>query len=111
VKNKELYNNIKNNIKRSTEVVTFINSLKNNADIYLAILNHNSAFWNDYDNKCKEYIETLNYFGLEQYRPLLLSILKKFDKREVTKSLKLILSWLVRNLITGSLGGGSLEQA
>ncbi len=111
VKNKELYNDIKENIKSSTAVATLINALKNDADIYLAILNHNSAFWNDYNNKCKEYIETLNYFGLEQYRPLLLAIIKKFNKIEVTKSLKLILSWLIRNLITGSLGGGSLEQA
>jgi len=111
VKNKELYNEIKNKKRTSTEVIAFINNLKNDVDIYKAILNHNSAFWSDYDNKCKEYIETLNYFGLEQYRPLLISILKKFTKDEVTKSLKLILSWLVRNLITGRMGGGALEQA
>jgi len=111
LKNKELYNDIKKKIKSPTQVITFINGLKNDVDIYLAILNHNSIFWNDYDKKCREYIETLSYFGLEQYRPLLLSILKKFDKEEATKSLKLVLSWLVRNLITGSLGGGSLEQA
>jgi len=111
VKNKELYNEIKNKKRTSTEVIAFINNLKNDVDIYKAILNHNSAFWNDYDNKCKEYIKTLNYFGLEQYRPLLMSILKNFTKDEVTKSLKLILSWLVRNLITGRMGGGALEQA
>jgi len=111
VKNKELYNEIKNKKRTSTEVIAFINNLKNDVDIYKAILNHNSAFWSDYDNKCKEYIETLNYFGLEQYRPLLMSILNNFTKDEVTKSLKLILSWLVRNLITGRMGGGALEQA
>ena len=110
VKNKELYSNIKKGIKNTTQVITFINTLKNDVDIYLAILNHNNSYWNDYDNKCKEYIATLNYFGLEQYRPLLLAIIKKFNKVEVTKSLKLILSWLIRNLITGSLGGGTLEQ-
>lgn len=110
-KNKELYNSIKNEVKNPTQVITLINSLKNNVDIYLAILNHNNSYWKDFDNKCKDYIETLNHFGLEQYRPLLLSILKKFDKDEVTKSLKLIVSWLVRNLITDSMGGGTLEQA
>jgi len=110
VKNKELYSNIKKGIKNTTQVITFINTLKNDVDICLAILNHNNSYWNDYDNKCKEYIATLNYFGLEQYRPLLLAIIKKFNKVEVTKSLKLILSWLIRNLITGSLGGGTLEQ-
>lgn len=111
MKNKELYENIKNKVKNPTQVITFINTLKKDVDIYLAILNHNNSYWNDYNNKCKEYTATLNYFGLEQYRPLLLSIIKKFNKTEVTKSLKLILSWLIRNLITGSLGGGTLEQA
>lgn len=110
VKNKELYNNIKKKVKNSTQVITFINTLKNDVDIYIAILNHNNFYWDDYNNKCKEYIETLNYFGLEQYRPLLLSILKRFSKIEVKKSLKLILTWLIRNLITGSMGGGTLEQ-
>lgn len=106
-KDKELYSQIKN----QTQIITFLTNLKNDLDKYLAILNHNHSFWNDYENKCKEYIETLNYFGLGQYRPLLLSILKSFDKNEVKKSLKLIISWLVRNLIIGKLGGGTLEQA
>ena len=66
VKNKELYNEIKNKKRTSTEVIAFINNLKDDVDIYKAILNHNSAFWNDYGNKCREYIETLNYFDLEQ---------------------------------------------
>ena len=111
VKNKELYNEIKNKKRTSTEVIAFIGDLKNDVDRYKAILNHNSAFWNDYDNKCREFIETLNYFSLEQYRPLLISILKNFTNDEVANSLKLILSWLVRNLITGRMGGGALEQA
>lgn len=110
-RNNELYKNIKENIKNSTSVTTFVNTLKNDAEIYLAILNHNSSFWNSYDNICKSYIETLNYFNLEQYRPLVFAVLKKFPPEEVKKSLKLIVSWLIRNLIVGSMGGGTLERA
>ncbi|NMC60317.1 MAG: DUF262 domain-containing protein [Candidatus Methanofastidiosa archaeon] len=106
----ELYKEIKNKINNPTQVSTFVNNLKNDIDIYLAILNPNSSFWNDFDNLCKKYIETLNYFGLEQYRPLVFAILKKFQPIEVKKSLKLIVSWLVRNLIIGGLGGGTLEK-
>ncbi|MGP1625229.1 DUF262 domain-containing protein [Prevotella koreensis] len=110
-RNNELYKNIKENIKNSTSVTTFVNNLKNDAEIYLAILNNNSSFWNSYDNICKSYIETLNYFNLEQYRPLVFAVLKKFLPEEVMKSLKLIVSWLIRNLIVGSMGGGTLERA
>jgi uncharacterized protein with ParB-like and HNH nuclease domain len=110
-RNNELFKSIKADIKLSTSVTTFVNNLKNDVDIYLAILNHNSSFWDNYDNLCRNHIETLNYFNLEQYRPLVFAILKKFSPNEVKKSLKLIVSWLVRNLIVGGMGGGTLEKA
>ena len=110
--NKELYSKIKNKIRNQTQVITFLTNLKNDVDKYLALLNHSLSFWDDYDSKCKDYIETLNYFGLTQYRPLVLMILKKFNNNEeVKKSLKLLVSWMVRNLIMGKLGGGTLEKA
>ncbi|MDS1031392.1 DUF262 domain-containing HNH endonuclease family protein [Porphyromonadaceae sp. NP-X] len=110
-RNNELFKNIKSENKNPTQVTVFVNNLKNDLDIYLAIINFNSPFWNDYENKCKNYIETINYFNLEQCRPLIFSILKYFSKEEVAKSLKLIVSWLVRNLIVGAMGGGTLEKA
>jgi uncharacterized protein with ParB-like and HNH nuclease domain len=110
-RNNELFKRIKADIKTSTPVTTFVNNLKNDVDIYLAILNHNSSFRNNYDNLCRNHIETLNYFNLEQYRPLVFAILKKFSPDEVKKALKLIVSWLVRNLIVGAMGGGTLEKA
>ena len=110
-RNNELFKSIKSDIKTSTAVTTFVNNLKNDVDLYLAIINHNSSLWDGYDNVCKQHIETLNYFNLEQYRPLVFSILKKFTPEEVKKSLKLIVSWLVRNLIVGAMGGGTLEKA
>lgn len=110
-RNNELFKSIKSDIKTSTSVTTFVNNLKNDVDVYLAILNHNSSFWDNYDNLCRSHIETLNYFNLEQYRPLVFAILKKFTPEEVKKALKLIVSWLVRNLIVGAMGGGTLEKA
>lgn len=110
-RNNELFKSIKSDIKTSTSVTTFVNNLKNDVDVYLAILNHNSSFWDNYDNLCRSHIETLNYFNLEQYRPLVFAILKKFTSEEVKKALKLIVSWLVRNLIVGAMGGGTLEKA
>ena len=110
-KNRELYNGIKSNIKNSTQAVSFVDNLNKDTSLYLAILNHNHQHWNDFDQTVKQYVETLNFFKLEQFRPLLLAILKKFkNKNEIKKALRLIVSWLVRNLITGSLGGGTLEK-
>ncbi len=109
-KNRELYSSIKSNVRNSTQAVSFVNNLNKDAGLYLAIINHNHQYWNEFDQTVKQYVETLNFFKLEQFRPLLLAILKKFQKKEVKKALKLVVSWLVRNLITGSLGGGTLEK-
>ena len=109
VKHKELYDAIKRNIRNKKQVLGFIKDLKNNTHLYLAIVNHNHSHWKNYNDEVKGYAETLNFFKLEQYRPLLFAILKKFNDKEVEKAMKLMVSWLVRNLITGSLGGGTLE--
>ena len=108
-KNKELYTKIQKEINNPSDVVSFVTSLKQDTDFYLAILNHNHDYWKNKPQE-KIYIETLNFFQLEQFRPLLLSILKNFQELEIKKSLKIIVSWLVRNLITGQLRGGTLEK-
>jgi len=51
-------------------------------------------------------MDTLNQMGMVQIRPLLLSILAGFPPAEVKKSLRLFVSWAVRFLVAGGLGGG-----
>jgi hypothetical protein len=46
---------------------------------------------------------------VEQFRPLMLALLKRFSVDEVRKTLKLLVSWSVRFLITGGVGGGTIE--
>lgn len=110
-KNKELYKSISDSKKSPTHVRDFVKELNDDTKLYLAIFNHKDSYWDGHSANSRKYIETLNYLELEQYKPLVLSILKRFiDKKEVEKSLKLIVTWVVRNLITGSLGGGTLEK-
>ena len=78
-KNKELYTGIKKKINNQDMVVHFVDSLKKDTNLYLAILNHNDSYWKDKEQE-KGYIETLNFFQLEQVRPLLLAIFKKFPR-------------------------------
>ena len=48
--------------------------------------------------------------GIEQIRPLLLSVIIKFDPKEAKAAFKLFLSWSVRFLIAGGGGGGVLDR-
>ncbi len=107
---KDLFLEIKNNTNNQNLSLTFLNELKSVTNKYLALLSSNHDFWNDYTKTTKDYIETFKYLGLYQNRPLLLAILNQFDKKETEKAFKLTLSWSVRNLITGSIPGGTLER-
>jgi len=107
---KQLFKNIQDNIKNKNQVLTLISNLDKDSQLYLAILNPNHTYWKDYSPDCAEYIRALKDLNLTQNRPLMLAILWRFDRREIKKSLKLVLSWSVRNLITGIIGTGTLEK-
>jgi len=109
---KELYKKIKEKIKNKNQSITFLGNLERNSEIYLAILNPHHTFWNNFPCECSEYIAELLELRLTQNRPLLIALLEiwKDKPEEVKKALKLIVSWSVRNLITGTIGSGTLEK-
>lgn len=107
---KDLFQEIKNKTTNQNSSVTFLNDLKQSTSKYLALLNHNHSFWGDQLKTTKDYVEKFNDLSLIQNRPLLLAVLNQFNPKEIQKAFKLILSWSVRNLITGSIPGGTLER-
>ncbi len=78
--------------------------------MYTAILNTGHDLWENYGATARQHMETLNLMRMIQIRPLLLAVFSKFAPQEVKKSLRLMVSWVVRFLITGGLGGGTLEN-
>jgi len=107
---KQLFKNIKDKIRNKNQAITLLTNLDANTQLYLAILTLNHPYWKDYSPNCVEYISALRELRLTQNRPLLLAMLERFEKREVEKTLKLIISWSIRNLITGAIGAGTLEK-
>jgi len=107
---KQLFKDIKDKTMNKAQSIALLTNLDKNTQLYLAILNPVHSFWKDYSTNCTEYILALKELRLTQNRPLLLAILDRFENREVEKALKLIVSWSVRNLITGTIAAGTLEK-
>lgn len=109
---KELYKNVKEKIKNKNHAITFLSNLERNSEIYLAISNPNHPFWDNFLPECSEYIEELLELRLTQNRPLIIALLEIWKDKpdEIKKALKFIVSWSVRNLITGTIGSGTLEK-
>lgn len=110
VRNDQLFKVLRNRVNNPTVAISHLQNLFNDSEKYVALLNPNHPYWISHSDTTKEYVKILNTLRLTQYRPLALAILNKFSISEVKKSFKLLVSWSVRNLVTGNIGGGTMEQ-
>lgn len=107
---RDLYDEIKKSINIKQNAIDFSIELEDNAPFYAALLNPSHDYWTKIGTTSRQHIATINLLGMVQIRPLLLSVLSEFSVPEARKSLKLFVSWGVRFLISGGLGGGTLEK-
>ena len=105
-----LYDKIKERITSKQGAIDFANDLSENARLYAAMLNSGHDTWSEYGATTRDHMATLNILRMVQLRPLLLAILNEFSTRDVRECLRLLVSWSVRFLIFGGLGGGPLES-
>ncbi len=110
VREKEVYRSIKSRVTTSANVMDFANEVERNSSLYAAILSPEHEFWSEASSTARERIRTLHLLGLEQYRPMLLSTLAHLRLEDVEEILRLLISWNVRLLIVGGLGGGAMEN-
>ena len=106
---RDLYKRIKEKITSKQRAIDFSNNLEEAARVYVSLIDTTNSYWNDYSPTSKIHMSTLGLFGMSQVRPLLLSIMRKFHKTEIEKSLQFLVNASVRFLIYGGLGGGALE--
>jgi len=110
VREKDLFSKIKAHCSTSSSSVSFADQISQSSRVYSAIVSPDDGFWGDYEDSSKQSMQVLNSFGITQVRPMILSILRKFERNEVDKSLKRLVNWCTRFLIVGGLGSGALEQ-
>lgn len=110
IREKELFSVIKKKITSKKGALNYSNELSDGARIYSALINTEHEFWTDYDYKVSEAVAILNLLGMTQIRPLLLAILNKFDKKNISSIFKKLVSVAVRFQIVGGVGGGTLER-
>lgn len=106
---RELYQNIKETITTKASAFDYANALNDDARLFAAIRNNNHEFWTGYGSTTRQHIWTIDLLGMERITPLLLAILAHFPKKELQRSLKMIVCWGVRLLIAGGVAG-ALER-
>ncbi len=110
VRERELYTSIKDHVASQAQVVGFLHDLQKAANLYAALLNSDHEHWDGFGGTARENVQTLLRLDLEQNRPLLLAALQHFTVKEKKKLLRSLVSWSVRGLIVGGIGGGTAEK-
>lgn len=110
VREKNLYDEIKNKIKDEKTVASYVENLLKSAKIYSSLSNSSSDFWKDFSETVRKSLYLFNIANITQVRPLLLSIFSNFSTSEINKAVPMLASWSVRFLICGSGGSGVLED-
>jgi len=110
VREKDLYQAIKNQIKSKGQAVSFAKELNDNSKKYIGILQSDNDLWKGYTSETIECIRNLNKLGFVQVRPLLLAVVSNFTIPNVQKAVKMILSITVRLLVVGTSGSGAIEE-
>lgn len=110
VREKNLYDEIKKNVKDEKTVSIYVDNLLNSANIYSSLSNSTADMWSEYSEDVRKGIALFSIANITQVRPLLISVFSKFSKKEINKAIPMLASWSVRFLICGAGGSGVLED-
>lgn len=110
VRERELYGKLKSVVSNSAAAVEFSGKLQQTSKLYYALSHSDSDFWSDYPTKLASAAEVISDLQIVQYRPLILAALEVFSKDEAQRFMTTLVSWSVRMLSQGGLGGGFAEM-
>jgi uncharacterized protein with ParB-like and HNH nuclease domain len=110
---RELYGAIKDTITTKAAAVRYADQIAEAAKDYAALRSPSHEYWKarGFTTTTSTNVDILLRLELEQNRPLLLAVMKHFTNSEIRKTLQALVSWSVRGIVVGGIGGGRTERA
>lgn len=109
VRKDKLYDVVQN-VKGPQATIAFLENVKSLANVYVATFFQDHEYWKKYPDAMLSAIETINFFDIAPFRPILISIALKFVPKEALNAFSMFVSLGVRLLIAGSTRTGSVEE-
>lgn len=113
VRDKDLFRRLKQDYSKKTEVIKFSRDLKAAANCYASLNDPLSEYWHSFNpndrKNIEHFIEDLKLFGVNQYNPLLLSVLET-NKKIFPSVLKLTWAFAFRYTVILHRTTGSVEK-
>ncbi|MEN6536538.1 MAG: DUF262 domain-containing protein [Bryobacteraceae bacterium] len=111
VRERDLYKEMKQKFASQSAILKLMGDLRDAADKYAAVLNVDHSTWKEYGTSVRRDLESLQLFGLSQFRPLLIAGLESLEPDQLAKLLRVVVVVSMRYSIIGSLGTGNIEKA
>lgn len=109
VRQEQLFKTIRTEIKSNQQVFALLNDLDAYSEIYLALQDPYSIFWQGNRERIKR-IREMKLFGVKQQLPLLMVAKEKFSDPEFDKTLKVISNISFRYNVIGSRQANRMEE-
>ena len=110
VRERELYRALRDTVRSSTAARQLMERLRKVADIYAALMNPEHAYWTDFPQEARTYLEAMLLFKVTQFRPVLMAAMETRDPDEVTRLLRMLMVISLRYTVISALGTGNLEK-
>lgn len=110
LRKENVYEVVQQTAKGSQSSLAYLSKIERLVSVYVATFNRDHEKWNTYPDSIRLSIQTLNFFDIHPFRPILLSVALKYTSQEALKAFQLFISLGVRLLIASSTRSGSVEE-
>jgi len=95
--------------KGAGSAIALCKQLEALAKTYSATFFSDQEKWASYPDSIKLAIQTLNFFNIQPFRPIMMAVADTFDPKEAVKAFEMLISLGVRIMIASSTSSGSVE--
>jgi hypothetical protein len=106
----EILDVVQSMAKGAGSAVSLSKKLEKLAATYTATFFSDHEKWSPYPDAIKLAIQTLNFFGIQPFRPIMMAIAESFSPNEALKAYEMMISLGVRIMIASSTSSGSVED-
>lgn len=105
---RDLYRSLRRHLRSEKEAIAFSKSIESASKNYLALITGDASLWHS-DSIADDLVVSLWRLKLSQNLPMLLAAMDCFTSSELANLIRLTISWGVRGLVVGGIGGGVTE--
>lgn len=109
IREAQVYETVQELVRTENQAASFLATLENLANAYIATFNPQHERWNEYPDSVRRSLHTLDLLNIRPFRPIILAIAANMEVKEAVKSFQLLLAIGVRLMIASATRSGTVE--